>query len=121
MPRKTRGKTSAKIVYAAREQRRNPTPAEKILWDALRGSQLQGTKFRRQHPYNRFILDFFCVEQQLAIEVDGSVHDIPDQSQYDLERSNFLREQGIRIMRLSNTEIENNLKTVLYKISEALN
>ena len=119
MPRKTRGTTTTKIVQAAREQRRQPTPAEKKLWDALRGRRLAGLKFRRQHPYGQFMLDAFCVEYQLEVEVDGDVHDDLAQAARDAERTKFLKERGIRVLRVSNEEVESNLRDVLRRIVEA--
>ena len=119
MPRKTRGTTTTKIVQAAREQRRQPTLAEKKLWDALRGRRLAGLKFRRQHPYGQFVLDAFCVEHQLEVEVDGGVHADLAQAARDAERTKFLEERGIRVLRVSNEEVENNLDEVLKRIVEA--
>ena len=119
MPRKTRGTTTTKIVQAAREQRRQPTLAEKKLWDALRGRRLAGLKFRRQHPYGQFVLDAFCVEHQLEVEVDGDVHDDLAQAAHDAERTKFLKERGIRVLRVSNEEVENNLRDVLRRIVDA--
>jgi very-short-patch-repair endonuclease len=80
MSPKSKGKTTWKVVIAARELRQEGTEAEKLLWNALRGKRLDGLKFRRQHPYENTILDFFCVEHQLVIELDGSIHDLPNQS-----------------------------------------
>jgi very-short-patch-repair endonuclease len=119
MPRKTRGTTTTKIVQAAREQRRQPTPAEKKLWDALRGRRLAGLKFRRQHPYGQFVLDAFCVEHQLEVEVDGDVHDDLAQAARDAERTKFLKERGIRVLRVSNEEVESDLRDVLRRIVDA--
>ena len=116
MPRKSRGKTTAKIVQAARDQRRQQTPAEKKLWEALRDRRLAGLKFRRQHPFQQFILDAFCVEHQLEVEVDGEVHDDPAQAAYDAERTEFLRARGIRVLRFRNEEIESNFEAVLRRI-----
>jgi very-short-patch-repair endonuclease len=119
MPRPTRGKTSAAIVKQAREFRRNPTPAEQKLWDALRGRKLAGLKFRRQHPYEQFVLDVFCVEHQLAVEADGGVHLTPDQTARDAARTEFLQARGIKVLRFTNQEIETNLPRVLKRIVEA--
>ena len=119
LPKKTRGKTTAEIVQAAREQRRQPTPAERRLWDALRGRRLAGLKFRRQHPYGQFILDVFCVEHQLEVEVDGGVHTDPAQMARDVERTKFLEERGIRVLRFGNDEVENHLEDVLRRIVDA--
>ena len=119
MPRKTRGKTTAKIVHAAREQRCEPTPAEEKLWEALRGRQLAGLKFRRQHPYDRFILDAFCVEHQLEVEVVGGIHADAARAEYDAQRTAFLEARSIRVLRFSNDEVENHLDEVLKRIVEA--
>jgi len=109
MPRPTRGESSYTIVHAARDLRRGMTPAEEVLWKALRGRRLHGLKFRRQHPLNRFILDFYCVERQLVVEVDGGVHAAPDQAARDEERTLWLSTQGIRVLRVTNEEVENDL------------
>jgi adenine-specific DNA-methyltransferase len=120
MPRQqTRGKATAKIVAAARELRRKLTPTEKKLWEALRGRRLAGLKFRRQHPYERFILDAFCVEHQLEVEVDGGIHTDPERAAYDNERSEFLKTRGIRVLRFSNEAVEKHFEKVLQQIKEA--
>jgi very-short-patch-repair endonuclease len=102
------------IKSKARLLRKNMTDAEKILWEKLRNRQLKGLYFRRQHPYGIFILDFFCHEINLAIEVDGDIH--LDQLQYDADRSEFLESTGITVIRFSNMEVENNMDYVLEKI-----
>lgn len=119
MPHTTRGRASHTIVHAARELRRTMTPAELRLWEALRGHRLAGLKFRRQHPLDRFILDFFCVEKQLAVELDGAVHAQPDRTSHDEERTEWLNSRGIRVLRFKNEEIEDDLDGVLRKIVEA--
>ncbi len=119
MPLNPRGKASAKIVHAARELRRRQTPAERKLWAALRNRRLAGLKFRRQHPFERFILDAFCVEHQLEVEVDGEIHDNPEQAEYDAARRAYLQARNIRVLRFSNEEIEHNFEDVLRKIVEA--
>lgn len=120
MPRKTRGKTSPTIVRAARQLRQEPTSAEVKLWAALRGRRLAGLKFRRQHPYERFVLDFFCVEHQLVVELDGGVHAEPTQAARDAERTEFLQSRGIRVLRFKNETVENEIEAVLKQIEEAV-
>lgn len=120
MSPKSKGKTSWKYVLAARELRQRETQAEKRLWNALRGKRLNGLKFRRQHPYEHYVLDFFCVEQGLVIELDGSVHEQPEQAAYDEERAAFLHERGLRILRFRNEEVEQDLTGVLQKIIDTL-
>ena len=119
MPRKIRGDTNAKVVQTARELRRASTPAEEKLWEALRGRHLAGLKFRRQHPYGPFVLDLFCVEHQLAVEVDGGIHTMPAQTARDAERAAFLQTRGIRVLRFTNEEVENSLDEVLKAIKAA--
>jgi very-short-patch-repair endonuclease len=94
------------------------TETEKIMWESLRGKRLNGLKFRRQHPYEHYVLDFFCVEHQLVVELDGSVHDVLDQAAYDEERTNFLNEHGLHVIRFRNEEVKENLPSVLQKIIE---
>jgi very-short-patch-repair endonuclease len=78
------------ILARAKELRCPMTPQENKLWQRLRAKQLYGLKFRRQHPLDRFILDFFCVKQRLVIEIDGSGHADPDQEAYDQARTEWL-------------------------------
>jgi very-short-patch-repair endonuclease len=118
MSPKRKGKTTWKHVIAARKLRREETEAEKVLCKALRGKRLNGLKFRRQHPYENTILDFFCVEHQLVVELDGSVHNLPDQAETDEERTKFLNEHGLRVVRFRNEDILKNLPLVLQKIIE---
>jgi very-short-patch-repair endonuclease len=118
MPPKPKGKTTWPIVVAARDLRQKETEAEDILWESLRGKRLNGVKFRRQHPIGRFVLDFFCVQYQLAIELDGAIHDLPEQAANDAERTAFLEEQGIQVLRFRNEDIFDNLPQVLRKIIE---
>src|SRR5262245_6471599 len=116
MARKTRGKTTAKIVQAAREQRRKPTFTEEILWEALRNRRLNGLKFRRQHPFGRFSFDVFCVEHELEVEVNGEIHADPIQLAYDAERTTFLQAHGIRVLRFHRDTAQHNLEEVLKQI-----
>jgi very-short-patch-repair endonuclease len=107
-------KSSPSLYEQARELRKKSTEAEKLLWEQLRGRRLEGKKFRRQHPLGPFILDFYCIEERLAIEVDGPIHDA--QQEQDLERTRMLNALGCRILRFTNKEIEHNLPEVLNNI-----
>ena len=91
------------------------TPAEKILWEELRGSKL-GVHFRRQQVIQGFIVDFYCHKAGLVIEVDGDVHDL--QKEEDERREKVLSEMGLRIVRFRNDEIVRNLSAVVGKIKE---
>lgn len=116
MPRPTRGEAAAVIVHRARALRHEATSAEKVLWSALRGKQMAGLKFRRQHPLGQVILDFYCVEKRLAIEVDGPIHLNPPQAAHDEDRTEYLAKQGIRVLRFTNGEVERHLLDVLKRI-----
>jgi very-short-patch-repair endonuclease len=120
MPRKTRGITSSVIVQVAREARRKPTPAEQKLWEAIRGRKLAGLKFRHQHPYGRFILDAFCVEHQLEIEIDGGIHSNSDQRAYDAARTEYLNLHDIRVLRFTNDQVLDHLDEVLSDVLKAI-
>ena len=121
MSPKSKGKTTWTYVIAARELRQVETETEKIMWESLRNKRLNGLKFRRQHPYEHYVLDFFCVKHQLVVELDGSVHDVLDQAAYDKERTSFLNERGLRVIRFRNEEIKKNLLNVLQRIVKATN
>ncbi len=107
-----------KLRQRARQLRQNATPAEQILWQALRNRQLNGLKFRRQHPIGRFILDFYCAEKRLAVEVDGGQHADPDQRRDDQARTAALAAHGITVLRFWNHEVLNQLEAVLQAILE---
>lgn len=106
-------------MIAARKPRQEETKAEKVLWNALRARRLHGLKFRRQHPYENTILDFFCVEHQLVVELDGSVHDLLDQFATDEERTKFLSDHGLKVIRFRNEEMLKNLPVALERIIES--
>ncbi len=89
------------------------------MWEKLRKSQVGGFKFRRQHSVENYILDFYCPEKKLAIEIDGGQH-FEMTKNYDSKRDKFLREQRIEVVRFWNNEIFNNLDGVLFKIREEL-
>jgi very-short-patch-repair endonuclease len=112
MSPKRKGKTSWKHVIAARKLRQEETEAEEVLWNALRGKPLNGLKFRRQHPYENTILDFFCVEHQLVVELDGSVHNLLDQAESDEERTRFLNEHGLRAVRFRSAGVASSSRSL---------
>ncbi len=106
------------MILVARDLRKNETHAEQILWASLRNNNFHGLKFRRQHPINNYVLDFFCVEYQLALEVDGGIHKGHEQRTADLERDKSLMGLGMQVMRFTNDEILNDLPKVILKIHE---
>jgi very-short-patch-repair endonuclease len=97
--------------------RTNATVPETLLWSALRGRNLSGLKFRRQHPIEPYIADFYCHSARLVIELDGRSHD--NRSEHDNQRSKFLGELGLIALRISNDDVLNNLDGVLEFIAEA--
>ena len=92
------------IKERAHRMRQNPTPAEAVLWIRLRRKQISGFHFRRQHPINRFIVDFFCPAARLIIEIDGSAHNDPGQRRYDQDRQQFLEQAGFKVLRFTNEQ-----------------
>jgi very-short-patch-repair endonuclease len=104
------------LFQFARGNRQSPTEAEKLLWMNLRGRRLKGFKFRRQHPLEKFIVDFYCPESRLAIELDGGYHDEAEQSEIDA-RTLELNAVGIQVIRFKNSEVIENMASVLKKIS----
>jgi very-short-patch-repair endonuclease len=100
----------------ARQMRQVPTPAEEHLWQCIRARKL-GFKFRRQHAIERFIVDFICFEQQLIVEVDGSIHD--EQKEYDAIRQAFLEASGFRVLRFTNEDVLYSTDVVLTQIRRA--
>ena len=104
----------------AAELRKNMTIAEKVLWQQLRKNQIDGLKFRRQHPVDIFILDFYCHERKLAIEVDGGIHNQIDQKEWDENRTYELNEFGIKILRFTNEDVIDGTKEVIKSIKEFL-
>lgn len=99
----------------ARELRRELTPAEKILWQELRGNKL-GVHFRRQQVIAGFIVDFYCHKADLVIELDGSIHEGTEQKQSDLERDRVLVEMGLRVVRIKNADVIKSLPGILERI-----
>ncbi len=90
------------------------TPAEKVLWEALRGNRLGGRHFRRQQIIAGYIVDFYCHQAFLVVEVDGPIH--KQQVEYDSERDRILREMGLKIIHVTNEDVVNDLPAVLNKI-----
>ena len=89
----------------ARELRHNPTPAERHAWTLLRNRGILGLKFRRQHVLHGFIVDFFCPNKRIVIELDGNVHDDDAQRGYDRARSGLLVAAGYRVIRVRNRDV----------------
>ena len=95
----------------AKELRRQPTQAERLLWQRLRANRLEGFHFRRQQVIAGYIVDFYCHTASLAVELDGEIHSA--QAEYDGERDRVLSEYGIRVLRFGNQNIVDNLEEVV--------
>ena len=104
-------------LQRAKELRRDMTPAEKILWQELRGNKL-GVHFRRQQVIAGFIVDFYCHKAGLVLEVDGDIHDL--QQEEDARREKVLREMRLRIVRFGNDEVLMDLAGVVRRIQEVV-
>ena len=99
---KSRLHNKRELKETRKKFRRNATSAEAVLWKMLKHKQIQGLKFRRQHSVGKLILDFYCPEKKLAIELDGEYHAIPGKETLDSKRDNFLISLGIKILRFEN-------------------
>ncbi|MBX9783172.1 MAG: DUF559 domain-containing protein [Chitinophagaceae bacterium] len=121
-----RYQTADPVLYGrlkeyAEEGRRNPTEAEIILWGFLSGKKLEGYKFRRQHIAGNYIADFICLKHKLIIEVDGLIHELPENKENDKVRSQQLNEWGFEVIRFTNAEVINETEKVLDTIIQKLN
>ena len=105
-------------VYA-RENRRNQTDSESILWSQIRGKAL-GVTFLRQYIIGDYITDFACLNPKLVIEVDGGYHSEPRQAEDDAIRQEWLEKQGFKVIRFTNAEVECDIENTVHKIKDAL-
>lgn len=101
----------------AQNFRKNPTNAEKLLWEKLQLEPFKKFRFRRQHPIQKFITDFYSHSLKLIIEVDGGYHQSIDQKRSDEERTEILEFQGLQVIRFKNDEVEMNIEDVLNKLA----
>lgn len=104
-----------RMTEIARKLRREQTPSEAILWSALRDRKLENRKFRRQHPIGSFVVDFYCHQEKLVVEVDGEVHDT--QQEADRERQEIIESLGVRFVRVTRHQVETDLPTTLKNVS----
>ena len=104
----------------ARSLRASQTSAEAKLWQALRNRRLARWKFRRQHPIDRYIVDFVTLDGKLIVEVDGVTHSTPSEIKRDKARTEVLEASGILVVRVSNTDVYENLEGVLAMIETSL-
>ncbi|MFT5963728.1 MAG: very-short-patch-repair endonuclease [Flavobacterium sp.] len=114
-------KDASGIIFSnAKKLRENPTEAEEVMWLSLRNNQLDGYKFRRQHPLLNYVADFYCHQLKLVIEIDGEYHQTVEQKKLDNERTENIEFQGLKLMRFTNEEVISNISAVLNKIKEFL-
>ena len=108
-----------KLIEVARENRKNPTQAEKKLWlKVLKGKQFENYKFLRQKPLDNFIADFYCAELLLIIEIDGDSH--AKQREYDTLRSEKLEAYGIKVVRYTNDDVLSNIEGVYQDLKKRI-
>ena len=111
MPKRRLQRVTDSTRERATALRRQATAPERILWSALRSRSLDGLKFRRQHPIEPYIVDFYCAEVQLIVELDGESHN--GREDYDRQRSEYLGRLGFRVIRVSNDDVLHNLEGVV--------
>jgi very-short-patch-repair endonuclease len=105
-----------KLKVLARELRKNMTISEVLLWNKLKNKQMSGYDFDRQRPIGNFIVDFYCKELSLAIEIDGATHIY--RYDYDEERQNSLENMGVKFLRFEDIEVKKNMNNVLRVIED---
>ena len=96
--------------------RNNATAPETILWLRLKGKQIEGLKFRRQYGVGPYVLDFYCPELRLGIELDGEVHNTYEAEEYDKRRTRFLNDNRITVLRYKNEVVYQNLEAIVENI-----
>jgi very-short-patch-repair endonuclease len=118
MEKRLRVHNSKELVNIRRVLRNNPPRAEILIWKYIKNSLL-GYKFRRQHSIGKYIVDFYCPELKLAIEIDGPIHDEPEKVSHDNEKSEYILSKNIQIIRIDNKETYTNIdRTIEYISSE---
>lgn len=106
-----------KILTKIRQELRSkPTSQESLLWKRLKGRQLNGLKFRRQYGIGKYVVDFYCPEKKLAIEIDGDSHYNEQAERSDIDRDSYLESLGVKIIRFTNKEAMNKIEGVFEEI-----
>ncbi len=108
----------SELKESRKQLRNNTTSAEAVLWRALKQSQLKGRKFRRQHSIGNYVVDFYCPSEKLAIELDGVYHYTDEGTKRDQKKAAFLDSLGIRVIRIENVEVFDNIEFVLETIRQ---
>jgi very-short-patch-repair endonuclease len=116
-------------IRTARALRQQMTPEEKMLWRQLRNKRFLNKKFRRQHPiiYGQegwrkyfYVADFYCAAHRLVVELDGKQHEFPDNKEYDMARNFIMHQLEMKVLRIPNSELKENMSAVLDKIEAAM-
>lgn len=108
-------KPAQQVRQYARNLRKTMTPAERLLWRKIR-RKIIDFRFRKQHPVGTFILDFYCPEVQIAVEVDGGYHLSKEQQRKDAQRTYYLNKEGIVVLRFWNSQVKYEIETVIHAI-----
>lgn len=111
---------NSETFAAAHILRRNMTRTELVLWKKLKNRELFNFKFRRQHPIDIFIVDFYNHELKLVIEIDGEIHDEKEAIEYDINRTYELERYGLRVLRFTNYEVLFHIDSVIHKIQTTI-
>jgi very-short-patch-repair endonuclease len=109
---------TSQTLKKAKLLRKNTTKTEALLWEKLKEKQVLGLRFRRQHPVNIYIVDFYCHSAKLVVELDGGIH--KSQREYDTSRTKDLEMYGLNVVRFFNSEIENDIEKVISKIKKKI-
>jgi very-short-patch-repair endonuclease len=116
MSKEKRHRIHPNILRRARNLRNDQTSAETKLWTILRNRQLDGIKFRRQKPIGHYIVDFYCSDAKLVIEIDGDTH--AGREDYDAKRTKWIESEGYKVIRFTNEDVSSNLDSVVMEILE---
>jgi len=110
-------KYSRELLQVSKELRKSQTEAEEIIWEELKAKKLNGLKFRRQVPYDTFVIDFLCPSKKVILEIDGKIH--LKTKFRDQERDEYFMEKGYKVLRIKNEEVFHNLDDVLQRIKKS--
>jgi very-short-patch-repair endonuclease len=108
------------IIGRSRTLRKNETEAEKVFWNWVKGRQMHGYKFRRQHTLAFYVADFYCHSLQLVVEIDGEIHNHEDNRKSDIERQKAIESMGIRVIRFTNQEVLCQPEVVIEKLEQVI-
>ena len=111
-------KVAKRKIELSREMRKNMTSAEKLLWNKVRNRKLMNMKFRRQQVIDGVVVDFYCDELKLCVEIDGEIHNTEENRYYDEQREEILRSRGLNVLRFSNDEVLKDINSVLKRIAD---